>query len=175
MAEARAAVQRALGPGALAFCKRPRDSLRPLATRTTNRQAPMPFDIREDHALNVLLVKWRGRFSADEVADYHARLPALELFQAGAPNFHDARELALGVPSSEIRRVAMLPVMPTRAGGTRRVALLAGDALGYGMLRALAIQRERPPLAIDVFRDVGAAKRWLGLPEDGRDPFEGMG
>ncbi len=78
------------------------------------------------------------------------------------------------VPASEIQSVAEAASPKVTANTVRKVAILTSSDLGFGMMRMLALMRERPGLALNVFRDLEEAKAWLGLPADLGDPFEDM-
>ncbi len=78
------------------------------------------------------------------------------------------------VPTSEVRKVATTPSPKVDPDVVRKVAILASSDFGFGMMRMLALMRERPGLVLDVFRDLEEAKAWLGLPADLGDPFEDM-
>jgi hypothetical protein len=45
-----------------------------------------------------------------------------------------------------------------------RVAMLASTEVCYGMFRMWEIQREDLDYSVTVFRDVAAARQWLGFP-----------
>jgi hypothetical protein len=132
----------------------------------------MPFDLRDDRDRGVILVRWRGRFSADEAHAFSRRLPELPGFVAGNPSFHDMRAADADIPASEIRRVAYSRQTEPPRAVQRRIAILVADDLAYGMFRMLAALREDENVTVDVFREIAEAVRWLGLAVEG-DPFAG--
>jgi len=135
----------------------------------------MAHAVKAAPELGCIFVRWAGRFDADELAHVLAGLGTHPCFHTGASVFHDARQWDLDLPTAELLRVTGSSVTrPARFSGTRRGAFVVSDSLAYGMLRVLATLRERPDLRVEVFRDLGEAKIWLGLGALPGDPFEGM-
>ncbi len=134
----------------------------------------MPYIIKSDDALGCIFIRWRGTFSSEEGAAQYREIAGYESFQKGAHLFHDTRLVDVDVPTSEVQKVAAAASPKVDPAIVRKVAILASSDFGFGMMRMLALMRERPGLVLDVFRDLGEAKAWLGLPADLGDPFEGM-
>ncbi len=136
----------------------------------------MPYILKSEDALGCIFIRWRGTFSYEEGAAHYREVAEFESFQQGSHLFHDARLVDVDVPTIEIHKVATA----TAASPTvdpdvvRKVAILTSSDLGFGMMRMLALMRERPGLALNVFRDLEEAKAWLGLPVDLGDPFDDM-
>ena len=134
----------------------------------------MPYILKSDDALGCIFIRWSGTFSSEEGAAHYREIAGYESFQKGAHLFHDTRLVDVDVPTSEIRKVATAPSPKVDPDVARKVAILASSDFGFGMMRMLALMRERPGLVLDVFRDLEEAKAWLGLPADLGDPFEDM-
>jgi len=132
----------------------------------------MAFEMREDRELGVILVRWQGLFEAEEVRRFYAAITRLDLYHAGAPTLHDARAWSLNVPTAEMHGLARDPLTPPRSGRCRRVAALVDSDLAFGMLSVLMRLREQPLLELDVFRDLEAAKAWIGIAHVPGDPFD---
>ncbi len=134
----------------------------------------MPYILKSDDALGCIFIRWSGTFSSEEGAAHYREIAGYESFQKGAHLFHDTRLVDVDVPTSEVRKVATAPSSKVDPDVVRKVAILASSDLGFGMMRMLAVMRERPGLVLNVFRDLEEAKAWLGLPADLGDPFEDM-
>jgi len=134
----------------------------------------MPYILKSDDALGCIFIRWSGTFSSEEGAAHYREIAGYESFQKGAHLFHDTRLVDVDVPTSEVQKVAAAASPKVDPAIVRKVAILASSDFGFGMMRMLALMRERPGLVLDVFRDLGEAKAWLGLPADLGDPFEGM-
>ncbi len=134
----------------------------------------MPYILKSEDALGCIFIRWRGTFSYDEGAAHYREIAGYESFQQGSNLFHDVRLVDVDVPESEIHSVATAASPKMNANIVRKVAILTSSDLGFGMMRMLALMRERPGLALNVFRDLEEAKAWLGLPADLGDPFEDM-
>ena len=132
----------------------------------------MAFEMREDRALSVILVRWRGLLQVEEVRRFYAAIIRLDLYHEGAPTLHDARTWSLNVPTAEMHALARDPFTPPRSGRCRRVAALVDSDLAFGMLAVLTRLREQPLLELDVFRDLEAAKAWIGIAHVPGDPFD---
>lgn len=132
----------------------------------------MSFDLQEDRDLNVILVRWHGRFAVSEVRRFFAEIERRELYHACAPTLHDARSWDLNVPTTEMHSLARDGMTPPRTGRPRRSASVVGSELAYGMLRVLTGLREQPLLELEVFRDIETAKAWIGLGHLPGDPFD---
>ena len=134
----------------------------------------MPYILKSDESLGCIFIRWSGTFSSEEGAAHYREIAGYESFQKGAHLFHDTRLVDVDVPTSEVQKVATAASPKVEPDVVRKVAILASSDLGFGMMRMLALMRERPGLVLDVFRDLEEAKAWLGLPADLGDPFEDM-
>ena len=134
----------------------------------------MPYILKSDDALGCIFIRWSGTFSSEEGAAHYREIAGYESFQKGAHLFHDTRLVDVDVPTSEIQKVATAASPKVDPDIVRKVAILASSDFGFGMMRMLALMRERPGLVLNVFRDLEEAKAWLGLPADLGDPFEDM-
>ncbi len=134
----------------------------------------MPYILKSDDALGCIFIKWHGTFSYEEGSAYYREIAKLEGFQQGSHLFHDVRLVDVDVPTSEVRSVATAASPKVKANIVRKVAILTSSDFSFGMMRMLALMRERPELVLNVFRDIEEAKAWLGLPADLGDPFEDM-
>ena len=134
----------------------------------------MPYILKSDDALGCILIKWCGTFSYEEGSAHYREIAELVSFQQGSNLFHDVRLVDVDVPTSEIHNVAKAASPKVDSKIVRKVAILVSSDIGFGMMRMLAMIRERPGLVLNVFRDLEEAKAWLGLPADLGDPFEGM-
>jgi hypothetical protein len=134
----------------------------------------MPYILKSENALDCIFIRWSGTFSYEEGAAFYREIAGYESFQQGSHLFHDVRLADVDVPSSEIHSVATAASPKVNANIVRKVAILTCSDLSFGMMRMLALIRERPGLVLNVFRDLDEAKAWLGLPADLGDPFEDM-
>ncbi len=134
----------------------------------------MPYILRSEDALGCIFIRWSGTFSYEEGAAYYREIAGYESFQQGSHLFHDIRLVDVNVPAVEIRKVATAASPKVDANIVRKVAILTSSDFSFGMMRMLALMRERPELVLNVFRDIEEAKAWLGLPADLGDPFEDM-
>ena len=134
----------------------------------------MPYILKSEDALGCIFIRWRGTFSYEEGAAHYREVAEFESFQQGSHLFHDVRLVNVDVPASEIQSVAKAASPKVTANTVRKVAILTSSDLGFGMMRMLALMRERPELVLNVFRDLEEAKAWLGLPAELGDPFEDM-
>ena len=134
----------------------------------------MPYILKSEDALGCIFIRWRGTFSYEEGAAHYREVAEFESFQQGSHIFHDVRLVNIDVPASEIQSVAKAASPKVTANTVRKVAILTSSDLGFGMMRMLALMRERPELVLNVFRDLEEAKAWLGLPAELGDPFEDM-
>ena len=134
----------------------------------------MPYILKSDDALGCIFIRWSGTFSYEEGAAHYREIAGYESFQQGSHLFHDIRLVDVNVPAVEVRKVATAASPKVDPNIVRKVAILTSSRLGFGMMRMLASMRERPGLALNVFRDLEEANAWLGLPADFGDPFEDM-
>ena len=85
----------------------------------------------------------------------------LDFYRDQVPVLHDMRLVNFDVPMEHVQQVArMQPSKPRQT----RLALVAGSALGFGMLRALATFRENDRRVAAAFHSVEEALSWLELP-----------
>jgi len=129
---------------------------------------------KHDDELGCIFVKWRGTFSRETADAYSRDVAALPGFHSGWNYFHDMRTADVKVPGTVIRDAARVDGPPRRPDGMRKAAILVSTDVAFGMMRMLAVFRERPGLTVDVFRDLEEAKAWLELPPEIGDPFADM-
>ncbi len=121
----------------------------------------MPYILKSEDALGCIFIRWRGTFSYDEGAAHYREIAGYESFQQGSHLFHDVRLVDVDVPTSEVRSVATAASPKVNADVGRKVDILTSSDFSFGMMRMLALMRERPELALNVFRDIEEAKAWL--------------
>ena len=120
----------------------------------------MKFCIVQAKALNCIFVRSIGKFNPEHMKSLIASVSSLDFYQTEVLLFHDMRLVDFDVDAAKILDVARSnPPQPLHS----KLALIATDQLGYGMLRMLAAVRENIPRKVAVFRSVEEGLDWLNL------------
>jgi hypothetical protein len=77
------------------------------------------------------------------------------------PELIDARGATTDLTSAQIRRLVQRAAQLVRTIPLGPTAIVTTDDTLYGMARMYSILGERVGVAVEVFRDVAAAERWL--------------
>lgn len=76
----------------------------------------------------------------------------------------DSRKVE-GAPSTPELRLIARDLAPLRDHGVNRIAVCANSMFVYGIARMFAVFAEMLGIHVAAFRDMDAAKRWLGSSE----------
>lgn len=124
----------------------------------------MKFYIAQSIPLNCIFVRSVGRFNPTHMKTLIASISTLNFYIDDVLMLHDMRLVDFNVDAAQIMDVARAdPPQPLHS----KLALVAENALGYGMLRMLAAIRENMPRKVAVFRSIEEGLNWLGLDQQG--------
>lgn len=120
----------------------------------------MPFSYEIDPKRQLVSTRLWDPLTEGEVRDYYRRLRADPVFDPGYRQFVDLTGLTeFLVGTNTITEVARDQLFNP---GTRRALVASSDAT-FGMARMFALHAEAQGQTIEVFRDAGRARKWLGL------------
>jgi hypothetical protein len=119
----------------------------------------MPITIQAAPAHGWLRTRATGRVSYAEIA---AHLDEEERARAGdEPELFDATGATTDITAAQVRALVRRADAMLRRGGVGPTAIVADDAVFFGMARMYELLAELDGIAVAVFRDVAAAERWL--------------
>ena len=125
---------------------------------TSERGLPASYDI--DPKQRLVTSRLWGAVTEDEVHDHNRRLRTDPTFNPGYRQFVDLTGITeIRVGTNMINETAHDQFFNP---GVRR-AFIASDDATFGMARMFALQAEGLGQTIEVFRDRGKAKEWLGI------------
>ena len=120
----------------------------------------LPISSEIDTEREIVLTRLDGVVPEDEVEDHNRRLGEDPRFRPHYRQLVDVSGLTeIAYDTGAVKRAAEKHVF---APGARRAIVAPSDA-AFGMSRMWAIQSEPAGQRIEVFRDIEAAKAWLGL------------
>lgn len=123
------------------------------------RSKILPISSEIDAEREIVLTRLDGVVPEDEVEDHNRRLGENPRFRPHYRQLVDLTGLTeIAYDTGAVKRAAEKHVF---APGARRAIVAPSDA-AFGMSRMWAIQSEPVGQRIEVFRDMGAAKAWLG-------------
>jgi len=127
----------------------------------------MPISHRYDAGLRTLFVSAEGAVGDDEFLEWGQRVASDEAIPAGRLELIDLRRLELPAVSSQtLRAVADAFRQRDRTQFETRIAVVASSDLAFGLSRMYQAYRFDAPITLEVFRDMDAARAWLGLPPE---------
>ena len=124
----------------------------------------MPFTHRYDPETRVLYLTASGPITDEEAVAYAQKVAADGSIPAGRSELADFSQANLTSLSAEaLRRVAGVFQRHDVDAASSRVALVVSGDLGFGLARMYQAFRSESAIQLRVFRDVAAAREWLGL------------
>jgi len=127
----------------------------------------MPITHRFDASLNVLFVEMHGILTDQDILQY-AKVATTDTEVPGP--YHeliDVREVQVPEASTDsLRRVAATFRDAERAAEGVKIAFVASSDAAYGIARMYQAFRTGSQAAFHVFREMGEARSWLGLPPE---------
>ncbi|HKJ25804.1 MAG TPA: STAS/SEC14 domain-containing protein [Myxococcota bacterium] len=128
----------------------------------------MAFRDRFEPETNLLLVTFDGTLSDEDLLEYARHALESADVSAGHDELIDLRGLEDGgeISTRALRRIADMFTRSDTAPDRSRVAMVATTDVHYGLSRMYQAFRSDSPLDLRVFRDMGEARAWLGLPPE---------
>jgi len=126
----------------------------------------MPYTYEFVESAGCVVVTWSGRISVDESLRFMKEFAGLPAFRSGLHRIHDLRGADTNLSSEELRIIADRVGQFDELQGERRTALLVGDDLSYGLSRIFMAVSSTLLAKIQVTKNAGEAKEWVGLASD---------
>lgn len=128
----------------------------------TNEEANLPVSYRIDSALRIVFSDASGVLTLKEALTYVERLRADPAFDKGMNQLFDFSTVTdVALDSEQLRTMARANVF---GPGVRRAFATVGD-LNFGIARMFEALLASAQHDLRVFRDLGEARRWLGIEE----------
>jgi hypothetical protein len=129
----------------------------------------MPIDYRVDRALHTVFATVTGALTDDELLDFAQKTANDPEFRSGLHELVDVRAAQVQqLTSRGLRRAAeIFSAFDSSRPSPARIAFVAEADVVFGMSRMYQAFRSDSPAEIGVFRDMGEARAWLGLPASG--------
>ncbi len=124
---------------------------------------------------DAMAVTWRGEV---EIGLWHMFVTDLvddERVCLGLGRLHDFRAVNVDFDQDMVGQMAAVIDANDDKLGRRRIALLLGGDVDFGVMRMLASMSEPQGSDVQVFRDGVAALAWVGAPDDTVLPADGKG
>ena len=127
----------------------------------------MPITHRFDSSLNVLFVEMRGLITDEELLHYAKTATTNLEAPLSCNELIDLRGTeGPGASTDSLRRVAATFRDSERAPEGVKIALVASSDAAYGIARMYQAFRAGSQATFHVFRELGEARDWLGLPPE---------
>lgn len=124
----------------------------------------MPIEHRYDAEQRVLHVRAHGAVTDAELLEYARVVTTDPALDPDANEVIDLRDVTAPDATTEtLKRVADTFRDAERAAKPVRIALVAAGDAAYGLARMYQAFRIDSPAEIQVFREMGKARDWLGL------------
>jgi hypothetical protein len=102
-----------------------------------------------------------GVFTDEELREHYRSIRNDSAFDPRFSQLCDIREVSeMRLSVTVVREVALMPVFDLSA---RRAVVVGGQEFHFGLARMFAITAETNGSQVEVFKDMGAAREWLGL------------
>ena len=127
----------------------------------------MPINHRFDGGLNVLFVEMHGVITDDDLLHYAKTATTDTDIPGPHHELIDLRGVQVPEASTDsLRRVAATFRDAEQAPKGVKIAFVASSDAAFGMARMYQAFRTGSEAAFHVFREMGAARKWLGLPPE---------
>ena len=123
----------------------------------------MPVTYRIDKALHLVYVKWEGTVPIEEARAHADRLRVDPDFKPDMAQISDARGVKMDETSGPDALRDLALESPFRSGSRR--AILVDEDVVFGISRMYEAFAQDVGAEIKVFRDLDAARTWLGLDD----------
>lgn len=119
----------------------------------------MPVTYRIERSLGVVFSTCEGVLTCQEICDHERALLQDPDFDS---SFNQLIKLT-GVTTFDLSSDEVCKVAKIETLRARRAMVVSEDPLLFGMVRMYQILRDSDPDDIQVFHDIKAARKWLGL------------
>jgi len=127
----------------------------------------MPVVVRIDKQQGLVFRKATGTISVEELLASFLSVLQHPDYRSGMSSLNDLREVTVSSYSPQVKKIAEFLKNHSEQTGAARAALVVSSDAMFGMGRALQGFASRSPMEIEIFRDMGEARKWLGLePEE---------
>jgi hypothetical protein len=127
----------------------------------------MPITYRFDASLNVLFVEMHGVLTDEDLFQYAKAATTDTAVPRVCHELIDVREVQVPEASTDsLRRVAATFRDAERAAEGVKIAFVASSDVAYGIARMYQAFRTGSQASFHVFREMGEARDWLGLPPE---------
>lgn len=127
----------------------------------------MPIGYRYDAALNTVFASAEDPLGDAELLEFGRRLATDPALPHGRRELIDLRGLSRSdVSSRALHEMAEAFRAEDRDTPGSRVAIVAFEDWAFGLSRMYQTFRDGSPVELRVFRELGAARAWLGLPDE---------
>lgn len=128
-------------------------------------------NFRVDAARAVVFAETRGMTSFRELMDSFACLLDHPSYRSGMRLLLDMSDVTPSLVRPDIIRIAAFVNEHAAKIGALKMAVVVPKDASFGMAQEQKVELEGSPIELEVFRAVGEARQWLGLPPD--DPEDG--
>ncbi len=123
----------------------------------------------------VMAITWQGEVEIGLWRTFVSDLVDDPRIRPGLGRLHDFRAVKVDFNQDTVRQMAAVIDANDDKLGRRRVALLVGGDVDFGVMRMLASMSDPQGSDMRVFRDGVAALAWVGAPDDSVLPADGGG
>lgn len=132
----------------------------------------MPIKFRYDPDRNILYETGEGEVTYQDFVEHRQNLLASPVKPASkALVLCDYRTARISLSSEEVWRIKRKSDKVAEFFGGAKVAIVAADALGFGMARMYSMASEPGDFEVDVFKNMAEACAWLGVEKPEGDIF----
>ena len=133
---------------------------------------PITFEIFPEQGFYIS--RWVGRVDDEAMARAYRRLFEIEAWRPGLDEVVDAREADVRLVSAEgvrtLSKIIESHLVSLEAEDVSfRTAAVFGNDLGFGLARLYEMVSVDSPETVRVFREMAAAREWLGLSPESHD------
>lgn len=113
----------------------------------------------------LIAVRSSGPVSFTDWQDLIHVVMSLDFYELGVPILHDMQSVDFAAEVRDMIGTGRTHVRPSQPSVSRKVAMVASNELGVGMIGIVARLRRRPEHLTEGFRSFEAAASWLARPD----------
>lgn len=125
-----------------------------------------------DPDLRCTLVRYDGETTTANIISLFERMSADEAVVTGLPRLTAVRRAIFQLTARSVSELARVMDKYDEMLRPPHAAIIASQALHFGIARQFRVQRRSDSGDFSVFRDLEDALEWAGLPRDIPDPFD---
>ena len=127
----------------------------------------MPYDVKVDDERGIIFLLANGQFTSEDLLTSLHEIVERDDYIYGGSFLVDLRKVEQYDPNlTDMHRRLKKDLGVLDFLGGVKIGMIASDAYIHGMIKMYEMLMKNSSCDVKTFRDISAARKWLGLPEE---------